>query len=194
MLNTESDVPPAVTRVWSCWPLLVGIGGMLLLVRGTFLPPGSLIQQLLFLIGGFTMGVTAYVNDEQMLTTLQTVITLGALLTLLDWFSVRSKLVILGGAATVGIGWLMHIDYLAEDRWWPIGGSGLFLLAVAFAISGANPLALNGFLTAGTALVLCYSLISFFIAKVSVQAIWIVLNTVFILKPAHRTLELLGIL
>jgi hypothetical protein len=55
------------------------------------------------------------------------------------------------------------LDYIAENKWWPIGGIGLVLVSFAVTISGALPLVFNTFIAFGTGLVLVYNLLSFFL-------------------------------
>ena len=176
------------------WALLVGVGGMLLLVGGTFFEAGMRLQKYLFLVGAVALGVTAYVNGERMLTTLQIVISLGAVLAFFQHISTWVRLAVLLGPAVFGIGWLLYLDYRDQDRWWLIGGAGLVLLAVAFAISGSNPFVFNATLALGTGLVLIYSFVSFYVEGVRLQVVWVVLNAVFVLNPAVNTLSMLGVL
>jgi hypothetical protein len=167
---------------------------MVLLVGGTLVDAGTLLQKVLFLVGAAGLGLTAHVNGEEMLTTLQAIISLGGVLAFVPALPLWSKVIVLGGAASFGIGRLIRIDYLEEDRWWPIGGTGLLLIAFAFAISGTLPLVFNLLLATATTLVLVYNLVSFFVVGVRLQAIWIVLNTLFMLNPARRSLDMLGLI
>jgi len=69
---------------------------------------GTLPQKTLFLVGTAGLGVIAYANDEEMLTALQAIITLGAVLAFVLAVPLWSKLVVLCGAAAVSIGWLVY--------------------------------------------------------------------------------------
>jgi hypothetical protein len=172
----------------------VGIGAMLLLVVASTLEGGTFLQKVLFLVTPPALFGVAYVNDEAMLASLEVVVQIGAILAFFPSLSPAVRFALLGGAALLAVGYLIRIDYLAEDRYWPLGGTGLVVLATGISIAGTQPVAFNGLLVLGSVLLGVYSLLGFFALGVRIQAIWVVLNVAFGVSPGLRLLGLLGVL
>ena len=61
---------------------------MVLLIIGTLVEGGTLVQKLLFVIGSPILGLTAYLNKQKMFTTLQIIVTIGAILAFFNNISV----------------------------------------------------------------------------------------------------------
>lgn len=170
----------------------VAIVGMLALVFGSTLEEGTAVQRSLFLVATIVLLAVAYVTDEKMLTTLEIVLLLGSVMAFVPALSLELRMVILLGAAVIGVAYLYSIDYREKDQYWPIGGVGLLLIAGGFAISDLNILAFNGFLAIGSLVVAAYSSLGFFVRGVRIQSIWIVLNLAFAVTPGLRIVELLS--
>ncbi len=177
-------MPPALTDSLRKHSLAIGMAAMVLLVIGTAVEPGSLLQKIIFVIGAPVLGFTAHLNGQKMFAVLQVVVAIGAVLAFFDWLPSVLKYVIMIGSGLAGVGHLLKINYSKEDLWWPLGGLGLFSIAAGFATSPvASPLLFNFLLGAGGLLVALYSAIGFFHLKVRIAAIWLVLNVIFSVNP-----------
>lgn len=169
----------------------VGVAAMLLLVGGSTLPEGLLLQKLLFLVAPVVLLAVAHVNDERMLEALEVVILAGSAMAFLPWLGLPVRLAVLGGLAALSVGYLVRIDYREQDRFWPIGGLGLVLLAAGFAVSDANLLAFNALLSVGSLVAGIYATLAFLVLGIRIQAIWIVLNVAFAITPGLRVVRML---
>ena len=164
--------------------LVIGIIAMILLVIGTIVEGGSLLQKLLFVIGAPVLGFTAYLNKQKMFITLQIIVSIGAILAFFGDIYTILRYTILVGSAIFAIGYLIKINYYKKDLWWPLGGLGLLSIAVGFATNAiAFPILFNSLLAAGGILVAIYSAIGFFHFKVRIAAIWLILNIIFSINP-----------
>jgi hypothetical protein len=172
----------------------VGIGAMILLVAASTLEGGTPLQKWLFLVPPPVLFAVAYLNEEAMLASLEVVVQIGAILAFFPSLSPSVRFTFLGGSALLAVGYLIRIDYLAEDRYWPVGGTGLVILATGISISGTQPVVFNSLLVLGSILLGVYSLLGFFALGVRIQAIWVVLNVAFGVAPGLRLLGLLGVL
>lgn len=167
------------------WSLKIGICAMILVVLGTLVEGGSLIQKLLFVIGAPVLGFTAYLNKQKMFTTLQAVVTIGAVLAFFGGVPAILKYVIMAGSALFGVGYLIKTNYSKKDVFWPLGGIGLLSIAFGLATNAmAYPVLFNSLLMAGGILIAIYSAIGFFHLKIKIAAIWLVLNIIFATNPA----------
>jgi hypothetical protein len=190
-----SDSPTRRLRRYRPDPVeAVGIVAMLGLVVASTLEGGTLLQKGLFLVTPPALFGVAYVNDEKMLAALEVVVQIGAVLAFLPSLSLAVRFAVLGGSALLCVGYLVRIDYLEEDRYWPVGGTGLLILAVGISISGTQPLVFDSLLVLGSILLGVYSLLGLVVLGVRVQAIWVVLNVAFGISPGLRLLGLLGVL
>lgn len=164
--------------------LIIGIIAMILLVVGTLVEGGSLLQKLLFVIGAPVLGFTAYLNKQKMFITLQIVVTIGAILAFFGNLPSFLRYTIMIGSGIIVVGYLIKTNYFKEDVWWPLGGLGLLSIAVGFATNAvAYPILFNLLLGTGGVLVALYSAIGFFHLKVKIAAIWLVLNVIFSINP-----------
>ncbi|RQG94901.1 hypothetical protein [Natrarchaeobius chitinivorans] len=171
---------------------LIGIVGMVMLVVGSTLEEGTLVQRLLFLVGPIVLLLVAYHNREMMLTVLQVVIILGSAMAFFPTVPLAGRLPVLMGAAILSVGYLVWIDYRRKDRFWPIGGAGLLMLAAGFTISSAHLVAFNALLAVGSVLMAVYSTLGLIFLRVRIMAIWIVLNVAFAIAPGIRLVALLN--
>ncbi len=163
--------------------LIFGVLAMIGLVVGTFLQGGSLAQKLLFLIGAIALTVLAYLNKLKMFMVIEIVVSLSAILAFVN-MAMQLKYLILIGASIVGVGYLIKINFFKEDKWWPIGGLGLLLIAAGLATDAtAYPFLFNLFLGLGGIFVAIYSAIGFFLLKVKIALIWLILNIFFSISP-----------
>jgi hypothetical protein len=164
--------------------LIIGIIAMILLVIGTIVEGGSLLQKLLIVIGAPVLGYSAYLNKQKMFLTLQTVATIGAILAFFNNLPILLRYIIMVGSGIIGIGYLIKTNYLKEDSWWPLGGLGLLSIAVGFATDALSyPILFNSLLGFGGILVAIYSAVGFFHLKVKIAIIWFVLNIMFSITP-----------
>ncbi len=166
------------------YSLNIGLFGMILLIIGVVVEAGSVFQKILFLIGALILTLVAYLDKQKMLLVLEIIITIGAILAFYSRLSNLTKYSILLGLATIGIGYLIKINYFRVDRFWPIGGLGLVGIAIGLATNAlANPVLFNASLGFGSILIAIYSAISFFYLKIKVSLIWLILNIIFAIKP-----------
>jgi len=170
----------------------VGIVAMFLLVVASTLEGGTLLQQWLFLVPPPVLFAVAYVKDEAMLVSLEVVVLIGAILAFFPSLSPAIRFILLGGSAFLAVGYLIRINYLAQDRYWPVGGAGLMILATGISIAGTQPIVFNSLLVLGSVLLTIYSLLCFLFLGVRIQAIWVILNVAFGITPSLRLLGLLG--
>jgi hypothetical protein len=149
---------------------------------------GTFLQKVIFAVTPPVLLAVAYVNDEMMLATLEVVVFAGALLAFLPSVALWQRMLGLLGPAVVGVAYLVRIDYHEEDRFWPIGGAGLLVLATGVTVSGTAPVAFDLLLVVGSLVLGLYSALGLFVLGVRIQAIWIVLNLAFAVAPALRLL------
>jgi|SRR3989339_1002339 len=163
--------------------LFVGVMAMLGLVAGTFLQGGSLAQKLCFLIGAAVLTGIAYINKQKMYVMLEIVISISATIAFWD-VSELWKYIIFVGAGIIGVWYLIQIKFAKEDKYWPIGGLGLLLIAAGLATSAAmHPMLFNAFLGLGGIFISIYSAVGLFYYKVKIAALWLILNIFFSLNP-----------
>lgn len=164
--------------------LIIGMAAMVLLVVGTFSEGGSLLQKVLFVIGTPVLGIPAYFNKQKMFMTLQTIASIGAVLGFFPYVFYLIKYLIMLGVAVIGIGYLIKIKYYKADKWWLIGCIGLLCFAYAFATNPVtNPILFNSLIVIGAILVAIYSAIGFFLEKVKIAVIWLILNLLMCINP-----------
>jgi hypothetical protein len=164
--------------------LVIGIVAMVLLVTGTLIEGGSLLQKILFLFGAPMLAFTAYLNKQRMFMIIQIIVTIGSILAFFTNLPDFLRYSIMVGGGFFGIGYLIKIKYSKEDIWWPLGGLGLLSIAVGFATNAvAHQLLFNSLLAIGGILVAIYSAIGFFHLKVRIAFIWLVLNVIFSISP-----------
>lgn len=164
---------------------------MLLGIAGTLVQPGTVLQRSLFLSSASILAVTAYVSRETMLTLLQIVVTVSALLAFVPGLSIGIRMLLVFGPAVLSTGYLVRIGHRDEDPYWPVGGLGLIILGAGLSLSGTAPFIFNLLLATGAALIAAYSGLQYFLEDVRIQAVWIVLNTVFMINPLLRVLAAL---
>jgi hypothetical protein len=170
--------------------LLIGIIAMILLIVGTFVSGGSLLQKVLFVIGASVLGVVAHLNKQRMFTVLQAVATIGTILAFIS-FGTELKYMIMIASAIIGAGYLAKMGNYSEDKWSILGSLGLILFAIGLA---TNPLQLPtvwslAFILGGI-LVATYSAIGFFKNKVKIAAIWLILNLLLTINPIRLLLQI----
>ena len=164
--------------------LTISIGAMILIILGTLVEGGSLFQKLLFVIGAPFLGFAAYLNKQKMFTSLQIVVTIGAILAFCSFLLPLSKYIILVGAGIISIGYLVKTKFSREDPFWTIGGTGLLGLAFGLATDAVCfPILFNSLLVIGGVLIAVYSAIGFFWLKVKISLIFLILNVIFIINP-----------
>lgn len=157
---------------------------MILAVIGVFCEGGSLLQKVLFLVGGAILLFTALMNRQKMLITLQFVIVIGAILGFFSLIPTEWKYLIMLLPTIFGVGYLFKIGYFKKDPFGLIGSAGLFCIALGFAVSAVeSPVLFNILLGGGGILVAVYSGIEFFHYKVRISLLWVILNVVFAINP-----------
>jgi hypothetical protein len=170
--------------------LLTGLTAMTLLIVGTFIEGGSLLQKILFAIGASVLGLVAYFNKQRMLTILQAVATIGAILaftSLLPAFKYGLML----GSAVVGVIYLVKKHNYKEDPWSTIASLGLILFAVGLATNPLqSPIVWSLAFIFGGILVAVYSAIGFFKNKIKIAAIWLILNLLLTINPTLLLLKI----
>jgi hypothetical protein len=170
----------------------LGIVSMVLLVFGTLAPAGSPAQKLLFLLPAPVLGYTAYAAGQKMFTALQAVVSVGAVLAFFESVPSPLRYGLLVGCGLAGVAYLVSVDYIREDRWWPLGGVGIVVLSFGYSTSAlAHPLLFNGLLGVGGILVAAYSALGYFHLRVKVAFIWLVLNVLFVINPLLTAASLL---
>lgn len=165
------------------YSFIFGITIMLFAVIGTFLEGGSLLQKIFFFITGSGLTFTACLNKQKMFITLQIIVVLS---TIIAFFNLTNmfRYAILVGGAIISVSYLIKINYIKEDVWWPIGGLGLLVLAGGFATNAvAYPVLFNSLLGIAGILIAIYSAIGFFHLKIKVSLIFLILNVIFAIKP-----------
>ncbi|MFH1520399.1 MAG: hypothetical protein ABID61_02020 [Candidatus Micrarchaeota archaeon] len=169
----------------------IGLVAMLLLLVGVFSEPASLQQKVLFLIGAIVLTAVARINKQEMLFTLQIIITLGSSLAFIDVGSIIKYIVLLG-AAVVGVGYLVLTKNYKNDKITFVCTIGLILIAAGMATDAKiYPLYFGLFLGFGGLLVAFYSFIDYFFNKDKIAIIWFILNLVFAVNPLMQVLSLL---
>lgn len=171
--------------------LYVGIVAMILLIVGVLSEGGSLFQKLLFACATPVLGVIAYINKQKMLVSLQTVLTISALLALVSGVPDQIRYVLLIGVAVLCIGYLFKIKYYGKDPWGLIGSAGLLLIAAGYVTDAVSqPLLFNALLGFGGLLFAIYSGIEFWHYKIKIASLWFVLNVIFAIKPLWMVIQM----
>ena len=130
------------------------------------------------------MGITAFFNKQKMFTIIQLIVSIGAVLAFFNEVSQLWKYALLLGVAVLSIAYLFKINYFNEDKWGLLGVIGLLCFAYAFATDAASSaLVFNSLILTGGLLVAVYSSISFFVNKVKIAFIWVVLNLLLCISP-----------
>jgi hypothetical protein len=164
--------------------LAISIGAMILIIVGSIIEGGCLLQKLFFLIGASALIIPVYLNKQKMFMVLQIVVTIGAILAFCGWLSLLLRYFIMASASLIGIFHLIRINFFKEDPWWPLGGIGLLALAAGLATDAINfPILFNSLLASGGILLATYSAIELFCFKVKLAIIFLVLNLIFSINP-----------
>jgi hypothetical protein len=168
--------------------LAIGITAMILLIIGTFVAGGSFLQKILFIIGASVLGVVAYFNKQRMLTVLQAVATVGAILAFTNLTSMLTYSIMLF-SAIIGVGYLIKAKNYKEDPWSILASIGLILFAIGLATNPTQlPVIWSLAFIFGGILVAIYSAIGFFKNKVKIAAIWLILNLLLTVNPLRLLL------
>lgn len=168
---------------------MASIGGMLLGIAGTVTPQGTVLQRSLFLASASILGVTAYRSGQTMLTILQIVVSISAILAFIPFITVLKRLLLVLGPAIIATAYLIRIEHREADPYWPVGAAGLLLLAGGLSLSGTAPLMFNLLLAIGAAIIAVYAAIQYIVDDVSIQLIWVLLNVVFMINPLLNVLS-----
>jgi hypothetical protein len=170
--------------------LLAGLTAMTLLIIGTFIEGGSLLQKFLFVIGASALGLVAYFNKQRMLTVLQAVATIGAILAFTGLMpAFRYGLML--GSAIIGVIYLVKKHNYKEDPWSAIASLGLILFAIGLATNPLqSPIVWSLAFIFGGLLVAIYSAIGFFKNKIKIAAIWLILNLLLTVNPTLLLLKI----
>lgn len=169
--------------------LVIGIISMLFSLSGSLIENGVFLQQTLFLIGASGLLATAIMNKQKMYIALQGVIIPGALI---GFFEIPAdyKYLILAFPVFIAFAYLLYIKYFKSDIWGFVGSLGLIAIALGFAVnSGSHPFLFNLSLFLGGLFVAIYSAIGFFHYKIRITMLWLVLNVLFVIKPAIYLFE-----
>jgi hypothetical protein len=182
------STPSRLKRYWPDPVESLGILAMVLLVVASTMEGGTFAQKVIFAVTPPVLLAVAYANGEMMLATLEVVVLAGALLAFLPSVALSLRMLALLGPAVLGVAYLVRIDYHERDRYWPIGGAGLLLLATGITVSGTAPVLFDLLLVVGSVVLGAYSVLGFVVLGVRIQAIWVVLNLAFAVSPALRLL------
>ncbi len=170
----------------SNWSLLLGIGAMFLLIAGTVVIQGTTLQKVLFLIGAPLLGVTAWSEDQKMLMFLQAVITISAVIAFFPDLALEVKFMGLFVPSVLGVIYLVKVDYIEKDSYWPVGAFGLLLIAAGLSVAGVFPFYFNLLLAIGGISVALYAFLGYYFLKVKIQLMWLILNVLFAVNPLIR--------
>lgn len=168
---------------------MASIAGMLLGIAGTVAPQGTVLQRTLFLLSASILAVTAYRSDQTMLTVLQTVVTISAILAFIPGLGLQTRLLLVLGPAIIATGYLIRIGHRDVDPYWPIGAVGLLLLAGGLSLSGTAPFVFNLLLATGASIISLYATVQYVVDDISIQIIWVLLNIVFMINPLLNVLR-----
>lgn len=167
----------------------IGFIAMTMLIAGTFAEPSSLTQKLLFLIPGPMLAYTAYAADQKLFFGLQAVITTGVIMSFFPTVPYILNYAAVVGMGLIAVGYFTETQYIKIDRFWPIAGVGILLLAFGYSTNAARePMYFNGLLASGSLLIAVYSYIGYHKLKNKVAGIWFILNILFFIKPASYVL------
>ncbi|MFH1221957.1 MAG: hypothetical protein V1492_02630 [Candidatus Micrarchaeota archaeon] len=170
----------------------IGLVGMLILIAGVLLQPGSLLQKSLFLLGAVIMTMVALQNKQKMLSALQIIIVLGNVFSFFPSIEGPIKYGILVGASLIGVTYLVLTKYYQEDKFGLVGSCGLLMLAVGFATDAVTyPLYFGFLLGVGSLLVAAYSFTDYYYHKNRTALIWVILNIVFAISPLLMVVSIL---
>lgn len=167
----------------------IGIIAMIMLIAGTFAEPSSLTQKLLFLLPGPMLAYTAYAANQKLFFGLQAVITSGVIMSFFPAVPYILNYAAVVGMGLISVGYFTETQYIKIDKYWPIAGIGILLLAFGYSTNAAKePIYFNTLLAMGSLLIAIYSYIGYHKLKIRVAGIWFLLNVMFIIKPASYVL------
>jgi len=172
--------------------LYIGVAAMLALIVGVLSEGGSLFQKILFVSATPVLGVLAYVNKQKMLLSMQTVLTISALLAFFSDIPDQIRYLLLIGIAVLSVGYLFRCEYYGKDPWGLIGSAGLLLIAAGYVTNATlYPLLFNSLLGFGGLLFAIYSGIEFWHYKIRIASLWFILNVIFAIKPLWIVIQLM---
>jgi len=172
--------------------LYIGVAAMLALIIGVLSEGGSLFQKILFVSATPVLGVLAYVNKQKMLLSMQTILTISALLAFFSDIPDQIRYLLLVGIAVLSVGYLFRSGYYKKDPWGVIGSAGLLLIAAGYVTNATlYPLLFNSLLGFGGLLFAIYSGIEFWHYKVRIASLWFILNVIFAIKPLWIVTQLM---
>jgi len=170
----------------------IGIFGMISAVAGSLVEGGSLLQKVLFLVGGTTMTITAFVSKHKMYSALEVIVVIGTLLAFFSSLSTYSRYAIMLLPAIFAIVYLLKVKYFHGDKFGIVGGIGLVLLACGFATDALfMPVVFYSLLFVSALFLALYSLLQIVFYRTKIAWLWMILNIVFAFGPAMNLIKML---
>jgi hypothetical protein len=151
--------------------LLIGLVGMLIVIGGTLISPGT-TQKVLYLIGAVFMLVSAALERQLFFVILQVVIVVGAAVAFTHWPILVKAMVPLAFSIAALI--YFYFTEALHDRLTQVGCGGLIAIALGFANSSPIIYLIGGVLLA------IYGFWSFR-RGVKIAMLWAILNSIFAL-------------
>ncbi|MCL4400947.1 MAG: hypothetical protein M1348_02930 [Candidatus Parvarchaeota archaeon] len=149
----------------------------------SFLTYGSILQKSLILLGAFVLFVVASMGKQKVLQALQLVIVIGAVLGFLQ-LSMLYSLSLMLFVSILMVIYLISIEHYKKEPIGAMGSAGFLLLAIGLAFNtGSNNLVTWFSLGFGAVLIAVYSATAFWLYKVRLQLVWVLLNLAFAISP-----------
>ena len=170
----------------------IAIAGMLVLIYTiSFVAFGTLTQKTLFFLGGALLLLAAAESRQNTLIAIETVALAGVLLSFfLLSFSVTMLAMLV--VIAVMLAYFVYIGHYKKHGIEFLGTAGFILLALGYAFNSGDFTLLTSFFFAfGALVIVVYSLFMWRVYKIRLQAIWFVLNLVFMISPLLLFLSLI---
>lgn len=172
----------------------ISVAAMVLLIYSvSFVAFASMLQDVLFLIGGFVLFAAATVGKQRVIQALEIIVLVGIVLPLLK-LQIFYSLGIVLFISLLMVVYLLKIEHYKKEPIGSIGSMGFVLMAIGFAFNtGPYPLITGLALASGAILAAIYAATAFYLYKVKLQVVIAILNAVFSINPIILVLHTVGI-
>jgi len=164
--------------------LYVSILGLCCQITGILLPAWSIEQKIVFFFGTSILGLWAMLVKQHMFSSMQIVAFLGVIVWFFPDLPLLAVITLVSGALIFALWYLYKTNYYKHDKFAILWIVSLFSLALWFATNPLDyPILFNTFFLGGWAIIAVYSALEFFLLKIKVASIFMILNILFIIKP-----------
>jgi hypothetical protein len=172
----------------------ISVAAMVILILSVYLIPyGSSVQRLLIFLGALILFASASASRQKVVQAMEVIAIAGVITSILQLAPVYALTVTLVISAII-IAYLTTTGYYQKEPIGVVGSIGFVFLAVGFAFdTGSNPLMTGLALGVGSLTIAAYSAMAYWLYKVRLQVVIMVLNLVFAVSPLLLFLSTIGI-